>query len=139
MTPKNQKIALGVAAVGLLGYFAFFHGTISGNGVDQTGNGGTGTNGNGSTFNAFDAVQRLYDAMKETGTDEDAVLAVLTRLTPAQFDQVFVRFGSLKYNPLLGNQYGILTLDRYDLKGWLKNEISLSEYNVYKRKFPNRL
>ena len=136
MTQKQQNIALGVSVLGIIGYFAFFHGTTTGNGVDPTGN---GTGNDNSNFNAFRVATDLYDAMKESGTDEDAIVGILTNVSPAQFDLVFKAFGSLAYNPNLGNQWGIWALDKYDLKGWLKNELSETEYQNQKRKFSNKL
>ena len=139
MTPKEQKYLIGGTVAVAAAYFLFFSNTESGNGVDPTGNGGPGTT-DPRGFNAFTVATDLYEAMKDSGTDEEAVVYILKTVTAAQFDQVFEKFGRLNYNPLLGNQYSVWgNLDKYDLKGWLKNELSPAEYANWKRKYPNRL
>ncbi|HMI08736.1 MAG TPA: hypothetical protein VK528_14390 [Flavobacterium sp.] len=134
---KNQKIALGVSAAGLMVWLLFFRNTVSGDGIDPTiGGAGNSTNG----FDAHKIAVDLYMAMKDSGTDEDAVVAILTPVTPAQFDLVVPAFGKLKYNPVTGNQYSFWgTLDPYDLKGWLYEEISSSMYANLRRKYPKQL
>lgn len=136
---KNLWIG-GAVAAGLV-WFLFFRNTeYGGNGIDPTGNGSNGNTGNGNYFDAHKVAIDLYDAMKESGTDEEAVVYILTPINQAQFNLVFDAFGKLKYNPALGNQWSLWgDLDRYDLKGWLKSELSPTEYANLKRKYPNKL
>lgn len=93
---------------------------------------------------AFDpklVAQKLYEAMKTTGTDEDYIFENLTGVSQAQFAAVIKAFGLKPYNSLTGNQYGVIgtTLPKRDLKYWLKNELSDKQYKLLRTKFPNYL
>lgn len=85
--------------------------------------------------------QKLYEAMRTTGTDEDYIFDTLTGVTQPQFSAVIKSFGLKPYNSLTGNQYGIIgtTLPKRDLKYWLKNELSEKQYKLLRTKFPNYL
>lgn len=141
VTKTQRNLLLAASASAIVLYLTVFRGTTSGNGVDPTGNGSGGNGGQSNPgFDALKVATDLYEAMKDSGTDESAIVQILTRVTPAQFDLVFDAFGVLKYNPTLGNQYSFWgELDRYNLKQWLKYELSETQYYNFKRKFPNRL
>jgi hypothetical protein len=85
----------------------------------------------------------LYDAMKETGTDEQEVQSILKYVTPTQFKQVRTAFGTKQYNKTLGNQYNPTAwfdeLPFVNLPGWLKSELSTQEYAILRLKYPNDL
>jgi hypothetical protein len=92
-------------------------------------------------FNPNLVSQKLYEAMKTTGTDEDYIFETLTGVSQAQFAAVIKSFGLKPYNSLTGNQYAVIgtTLPRRDLKYWLKNELSDKQYKLLRTKFPNYL
>lgn len=99
---------------------------------DPTGNGGT------SNFNANEVAEKLFIAMNQLGTDEDALFDALKNVSQAQFVQVFEAFGKKEYNPATGNQSGWFLL-KHDLKSWMKHELSSNDYGTLKLKFPNKL
>lgn len=138
MTPEDKKLYLwigGAAALGLIVYLASGTSTNGSTGgtVDPTGNGGVIPV---PTFNAHNVAMELYNAMKDAGTDEGVIVDVLTHVNQSQFGLVFKAFGKLAYNPTFGNQYGLTTLNKYDLKYWLKNELSQEDYLTLKYKYP---
>lgn len=147
MTPqqaKNIKIGVGVVVAGIVLYLIFKDKNDgSGSSTDPTGNNGNNAgNPTGSVFNANNVVETLYDAMREMGTDEDTIINTLRYVTASQFDVVFQKFGKRQYNKTLGNQYNFNPLSQLpyvDLKGWLQNELSITEYNNLKRKYPTKL
>lgn len=144
MTPeqtKNLKIGGAILGGGLLLYLLF------GNKKDNSG-GTTDPTGNGSytpsttIFTPKNVANSLYDAMKDSGTEEEAILETLKTINQAQFAQVVIAFGKLPYNPTTGNQvnfnpFGSLT--KYDLKGWLKEELSSKDYAILRNKYPYSL
>lgn len=138
-TEKKVWIYGGIGAVAV--WLLFLRGKeFGGDGIDPTGN--TGNTGNGGySFDAHKVATDLYEAMRYMGTDEDAVLSILTPVSQPQFGQVVTAFGSLPYNPTTGNQSFLLweTVTKYDLKGWLKEELSSTDYANLKRKYPNYL
>lgn len=148
MTKKN-KIIIGIAA-GLAATVIIYNVVkkktdISGIG-DPTGN-GTGT-GTGSTnpsvpFNANTVAEKLYDAMKYSGTDEEAIFNALKNVTQVQFAQVVAAFQNRSYNSTAGNQINYIPwgdpLPLKNLPYWLKNELSSSDYQKLSLKFPNHL
>ncbi|QEE49606.1 annexin [Flavobacterium alkalisoli] len=144
MTKKN-KIVLGIVA-GLAATVIIYNVVkkktdISGNG-DPTGN-GTGSTNPSVPFNANTIAEKLYDAMKNTGTDEDAIFSALRNVTQAQFAQVVAAFKYRSYNSTAGNQINYIPwgdpLPLKDLPYWLKNELSSSDYQKLSLKFPNYL
>lgn len=137
---KYQYIA-GGAIVLIGGYFLFFNKKDNSSGtVDPTGNNGN-VGGSTNVFNALNIATALYDAMKSIGTDEETIVTILKTVSQVQFGEVFSAFGTLSYNTTTGNQvfaYG-QTITRYNLKKWLFEELSVTEYNNLRRKYPNYL
>lgn len=143
MTPEQLKnVKTGLVVLGGLGilYLVFKNRTENSGTVDPTGNGGyTPVVG---VFNAHNVATNLYDTMKNMGTDEEAILEILKPINQAQFSQVVIAFGKLAYNPVTGDQrnynpFG--SLAKYDLKGWLKEELSAKDYAILRSKYPYSL
>lgn len=145
MTAKNKKILVIAAAVGaavIIYHVVKTKTDTSGTGYDPTGNGGS----NGSSelpFNANSTAEKLYEAMRNTGTDEEAIFAALKNITQQQFAQVITAFQNRSYNSSMGNQVNYApwssSLPLKDLPYWLKNELSSSDYNKLRLRFPNHL
>lgn len=138
---ENLKTVAYVGAAGLLVYFVFVkRKENSGSSVDPTGNGSyTPTL---PTFNAKIVAENLYDAMKDTGTDEESILETLKTVSPTQFGQVIIAFGNRSYNTLTGNQYNFnpfSPLPKLPLKAWLKEELETKDYALLRAKYPNHL
>lgn len=143
MTPEEKKLYLWIGGAAVLGAVVWFASSSNTNGAtggafDPTGNGSTIPT---PVFNAHNVATDLYNAMKDSGTDEGEIMDILTPVTPAQFALVFKAFGKLNYNPTFGNQYALpfQTLTKYDLKYWLKSELSVEDYKTLKYKYPNIL
>lgn len=144
MTPKetkNLKIGAGViAGLGLLYFLVIKKNDNSGSSQDPTGN-----NGNipeVPVFNAYKTSSALYLAMKDMGTDEEAILEILKYVNQNQFAQVIKAFGTLNYNPITGDQRSynpFSPLTKYGLKFWLNNELSTQEYAILRTKYPYSL
>lgn len=130
---KNIQIGLGVIAGGLLLYFIFRNKTEK---YDPTGN--PDYIPTQPIFNAKAVAENLYDAMKDIGTDEEAILETLKTVTQSQFAQVVEAFGRKEYNTYIGNQSG-LGLTKHPLKVWLKEELSVKDYAILKLKYPYSL
>ena len=145
MTPQEKKTALyvggGVLLVGI-GYLVFFNKSdTAGAYLDPTGN-GTVLNPTTSSFNAKNIADNLYNAMRESGTDEDVIISELKNVSQPQFALIVKSFGRKQYNDTTGNQYNYIPftqLPLVDLKGWLKSELSLQEYTNLRRKYPQYL
>lgn len=143
---KNIKIGVGVAAAAALIYY-LSQGAPAGSQSDPTGNGGIfnpgGSNGGGvAQFDANRVATILFDAMREMGTDRDAIFAALKNVNESQFTQVMQKFGKRSYNTTTGNQYNffpITPLPLYDLPFWLKSELSTKDYGTLRAKYPNKL
>jgi hypothetical protein len=141
MNPIDQKnlknAAIVIAGLGLL-YFLFGKKTDnSGSTQDPTGNGGYVPVP--TVFNAKNTATALYEAMKDSGTEEEAILEILKYVNQSQFAQVVTAFGSLNYNELLGNQLStnpFTPLPKVNLKGWLKEELSAKDYAILRAKYP---
>jgi hypothetical protein len=76
--------------------------------------------------------QQLYNAMKGVGTDEDAIMSALDRIsTKDDLLAVMKRFGTPEYGSWwLGHKY-------LDLPGWLKEELSGDDLNHVRQMFLN--
>lgn len=139
MTPqeiKYLKIAGGVAVAGVVIYFIVKKKPDNGGGVeDPTGNGTSSGNGV-VVFNAAKVATELHNAMKDLGTDEDAIFATLTNVSQTQFGLVVKAFGNRTYNTYLGTNNGFTA---YPLKTWLFEELSDNDYKTLKLKYPNYL
>ena len=133
---KQQKYIVGGAVAALALYLVFGKKSETGNGVDPTGN--DGAPGSGIVFDAAKVSEDLYRAMKEMGTDEEAIIQTLVPVSPAQFVQVVKVFGKKGYNVNTGTNWGIW-LEDYTLPEWLREELSTSDYNKLKIKYPNSL
>lgn len=98
-------------------------------------------NGSGSTtipFNASYVAETLYDAMRETGTDEEAIINALKSVNPSNFQLVINKFGKRSYNSTVGNQYNYIpwgSLPLEPLKVWFKSELSATLYNTLRLKY----
>lgn len=140
MTEKDKKIAKvvigGIAAVVLFKIIMPKTDT-SGGYEDPTGNGGTTTQP-GGTFNASVVAETLYDAMKNSGTNEVKIINALKNVSPTQFAQVVKKFQLRSYNKTLGNQinlFPLTPLPLYGLQVWLENELSDDQYNILSLKY----
>lgn len=142
MTPQQKYLLYGGIATAAL-YLAFFNKKAPGGSADDpTGNGEAEATGDPNVFNAFRVATDLYEAMKNWGTNEDAIIAALKTVTQPQFGQVVAKFGSLPYNDVTGDQFNafpLTSLPRRDLPYWLKSELSDANYANLKRKYPNYL
>ncbi|ALM50310.1 hypothetical protein AMR72_16315 [Flavobacterium psychrophilum] len=141
MTDKEKNyVKIGV---GVLGAIVLFKLVVpktdnSGSAQDPTGNGSTPVGTPGGTFNANATADKLYNAMKDLGTDEDKILNALMYVTPTQFAQVVKAFGKQSYNKTLGNQIRVIPwqpLTLYPLQVWLENELSSEQYNILALKY----
>lgn len=94
----------------------------------------------GSVFNAKKIAETLYDAMKGINITNDAkneaIFAALTGVTQDQFGKVFAAFGSKRYNTYTGNTVGLYS---YNLKTWLKSELSPVSYMQLQKQYPKYL
>lgn len=145
MTPQEKKYLQygGLALALVVVYFvAFKKKDDTGSTADPTGN-GENTNPSGSAFSAKNVADTLLDAMKDLGTDEDAIISILKNISQVQFGAVVTAFGKHQYNATLGNQINPTAwfdqLPYVDLKGWLKSELSSLEYGNLRRKYPKYL
>ncbi|KGO84434.1 hypothetical protein Q763_01445 [Flavobacterium beibuense F44-8] len=138
MDAKTKKIIIattGVIAAGTILYFVLRKKTDnSGGECDPTGNGQ-----NCIQVNPSVVADSLYNAMKESGTDEEAILLALKNVNAIMFDQVIKKFGKQSYNKYLGNQINLTPWNPLPLEPlpvWLKSELTTSEYNKLKLKYP---
>lgn len=147
MTPnqlKYTKIGIAVVIGGFIIYKMIPASDSTGGATDPTGNGTLPAGSNPAfTFNAQKVANDLYDAMKTANFSHGDIIPILQRVSQTQFGQVVTAFGKRKYNSITGNTYtdifGIYDLPAVDLKGWLKSELSTSDYNFLKLKYPNYL
>jgi len=134
---KTIKIVATIGAVLLLGYFIRRRpDSGSGYGDDPTEN--NSQNGNGVVFNPKIAAEKLYDAMKEMGTDENAIMQVFQTVSVGNFVKVFNAFKLRSYNDQLGNQYNFnpfISLPTRSLSYWLKKELSSSSFETLRIKY----
>lgn len=139
MTKPQKQTAIGIAVVAalLIGYYVFIKKEDdSGYQDDPTGN--NPVPGNPTVFNPSLAAERLYDAMKETGTDENAVMAVLQTVSVSNMKQVYGKFGKRSYNKQLGNQLNFspfFSLPLEPLNVWFKEELSAKSYETIRIKY----
>ncbi len=145
MTPQTKKYLVigGVAIASLFLYKSVMPKTdTSGSTIDPTGNGSIPAGGNSSypgyVFNAKNVANKLYLAMKDMGTDEEAIINALTPVSVSQFTEVMKAFGTRTYNRTTGNQYAVWGFDLpfLPLNVWLKEELSSKRYNHLALKFP---
>lgn len=139
LTPNQKKYAIiGGASLVVITIIYFLtkkpKTDTGGTGIDPTGNNGTG--GTTYTFSATNVANSLHDAMKDLGTDEEAIFNVLAPISQAQFAQVVQKFGSRIYNSWTGGTSGG---SAQPLKVWLKEELSSTDYEVIRKKFPSYL
>lgn len=145
MTTEEKKwLKIGGAVAGAVLLYKVFSAKTdtSGGAYDPTGNGNTGTSTPGYVFNASVVAEKLYDAMKTSGTDEMAIVKALTPVNEQQFALVREKFGKRSYNSLLGNQIRVnpfSSLPLVNLPGWLKSELSATRYNILRMKYPSHL
>ena len=81
--------------------------------------------------------QDLHDAMKGFGTDFHKIKSTLQNLDDYQFEIVYRRFGIRPYGkygePMWGKGINL------NLSQWFKQELTESQYNELKHKFPKLL
>lgn len=109
--------------------------------TDPTGNGGTYIPPV-VVFNAKNVAEGLYNAMKDSGTEEEAIFEILKPVNQTQFAQVVEAFGKRSYNKYTGNQYNFnpfSSLEKLDLKTWLNEELSAKDYAILRNKYPYSL
>ena len=142
MTPKEKKIVAG----SIIGLAALTTLVLLSSNKKEKGTAYNEPTGNGSVnapaFNANTVMNKLLDAMKTTGTDEQAIFKALTNVNQAQFAQVVKAFGIRQYNETWGNQinyFPVYQLPYVNLKGWLRNELSDENYSTLQKKYPNYL
>lgn len=134
---KQTAIAIAVVAALLVGYFVFikkeddsgYYDDPTGNNVDPL---------NPQNFNPSLAAERIYDAMKNSGTDENGIMAVFQTVSVANFPKVFAKFGKRSYNSQLGNQTNwspFYSLPLEPLNVWLKEELSAKSYETLRIKY----
>lgn len=145
LTPiQKRNLTYGAVALAVIvgGYYMFFKKEDDG-GSDEDPTGNSGSTPVNLEFNAANAATALYNAMKNTGTDEDKIFAVLKNVNQTQFGQIVKAFGRRSYNPILGNQINqfplITTLPLFSLIYWLKSELSKASYETLRLKYPNYL
>lgn len=84
--------------------------------------------------------ERLYDAMRISGTDEEAIFAILKNLSTADYNKIYNAFGLRSYLPFLGEspffvfKWGAKELS---LTQWLVEELSSAEFAKLKKLNPN--
>jgi hypothetical protein len=143
LSPQNKKYltygACGLGAIILLKTILPKTDT-SGGANDPTGNGGGGSMP-GYNFNPSIVAEKLYDAMKDWGTDEAAIFTALQPVNQDMFGQVYNAFGRRSYNTSQGNQIALpfVSLPLHNLRTWLRNELNDSDYNTLRLKYPNYL
>ena len=150
---EKKYLKIGGITIGLwLAYKLIFEKKIDNQGVyvDPTGNGSSTGNGGVTPyiFNANSVANALWVAMKDMGTwsfcdkgCEDDIFEALKPVNAQQFTAVFNAFGKRKYNNATGNNYEVwgFPIDSYDLKHWLKKELSAQKYNTLRLKYPGQL
>ncbi|WP_130736736.1 hypothetical protein [Flavobacterium sp. J27] len=143
LTNQQIKYAKRIGGISLAGFllYLFFKPKKQDTGglvTDPTNNNDTwGNNNNTNTyFDPQKVAENLYLAMKDLGTDEDLIFSSLKNVNQSQFSQVVEAFGVRNYNPFSGNT---LSFVKHPLSVWLKSELSDSEYNTLKLKYPNYL
>jgi len=154
MTKAEEKKYLIYGGIGLgviVLYKLLFSSKIENQGVsvDPTGNGSN--TGGGITpyiFKASAVANDLWVAMKDMGTwsfcdknCEDDIFETLKPVSAEQFSEVVKAFGKRKYNNATGNNYEVwgFPIDSYDLKHWLKKELSTQKYNTLRLRHPTEL
>lgn len=140
ISKKNTpKIVIGLAAAGILTWLIFRNAPDKGQGYgdDPTGN-NLGTGSNPVSFDASLAAEKLYEAMREGGTDETAIMQVFQTVSLGNFSKVYHKFGKRSYNKTLGNQINFnpfSDLPLLNLTIWLENELSKSSFETLRTKY----
>mgnify|MGYP003405666208 CR=1 FL=1 len=142
MITTKKKVIIVTASVVILGLGVYFL-------TKKDKNGNTVLSGNKKyidegdinlvpAFSPSQKVALLYDAMNRySGTDETLIFEALTGVTQAQFGLIQKTFGLKNYNRILG--YNTIGGTKLPLKTWLKEELSDSDYNLLRKKFPSYL
>lgn len=147
MKEQNKKYAkYGLGALGIIALYYLFTGDKSESGTGANDPFNNGVLPNNSVFNAKYTAELLYDAMKDSGTDEAAIFNALQGINEQQFRLVAAAFGNRSYNTTLGNQYnlpswmpGYSPLPLLPLRTWLKEELSKQNYETLRLKYINSL
>lgn len=92
-------------------------------------------------FNAKKIAETLYDAMKGINLTNDqkneTIFTALTGINQTQFGLIFKAFGSRRYNTITGQSAtGIYS---YNLRTWLKEELSASSFKQLQESYPKYL
>lgn len=133
-TKKTALIITGTVAAGIILYMVLKKKTdTSGATSDPTQGASSGA------FNPSVIADKLYNAMKDSGTKEQEIFNALKNVNATQFAQVMQTFGKQSYNMTLGNQrnpFPLIPLTLYPLDAWLKNELSQKHYKTLQLKYP---
>lgn len=88
-----------------------------------------------SSGQAVHYAERLFNAMKDTGTDEDEIdLVRLSLSRPSDLRSVWNAFGSRPYGTFGSPMFGLgMFATNLDLRGWLKAELSGSDFKVWEQ------
>lgn len=104
------------------------------------GGGSTATVTSGATNTqsglAIVLANKLYNAMESTGTDETAITEVLDKVKGkvSLLRAVYNAYGTKPYS-LYGSPTAFFKGTEYDLKNWLKSELSTKTYNYWLTEF----
>ena len=153
MTTQEKKylkyggIALGIGAVLWL---IFKPNNESGSIDDPTGNGEVLNPNQPGGFNAAKVANDLYEAVKDigfasvisgNGDEKEIIYNILKNVSASTFTKVVTAFGQRYYNPTFGGTYFAFfsTPEKHTLPFILKKELTTSDYNILKQKYPNSL
>ncbi|MFV0402919.1 MAG: hypothetical protein ACK5KV_03000 [Bacteroides graminisolvens] len=90
-----------------------------------------------SSSEATHYAERLFSAMKDTGTDEDEIDNVRLLVSrPSDLRSVWNAFGSRPYGTFGSPIFGLgMFATNLDLRGWLKAELSGDGFKVWEQMF----
>lgn len=156
ISSQNKKILIGVGVVGAVAAAYYFANRVSSTGGSSW-NGATDPTGNGNVtapgtvaFNATKVASDLWDELKPTGfasiisgngDERDNIFRILAKVSQTQFGQVVKAFGKKGYNDFWGGTSFAIWSDitYFSLPYILKKELTPTDYNVLKQKYPNYL
>lgn len=137
---KITKVLLPVVGIGLLGFIAYLGYEYLNR--DKLPPLVTNPNFPPSTLSDVQAnaiAERLYAAMKDVGTDEEAIMSALQNLTENDFIKVYEAFGKRQYSLAWGNVGDPITSGDHHLITWLTNELNTKEIEEIQKIIPNIL
>lgn len=137
---RNLKYLAAITGAVLLYKFFQKNQSDTGGATDPTGNGGATTIPAG--FDAKKIALKLYDLMKDMGSDNMRIVAEFNNINESQFALVRNAFGRKSYNWVTGNQINpnpFTNLPLEPLEKWLYHELTDKQYSVLKLKYPKYL